>query len=68
MDKVNPLTNKDKKNIEEWRAELPKNIKTFEKYKAEEEAKKAAAAGGAPKKIKISKSMLKSALKGIAKK
>ena len=70
MDKVNPLTNKDKKNVKEWLAELPKNIKTFEKYKAEEAAKKAAAAAGegAPKKIKISKSLLKNALKGIAKK
>lgn len=67
--KVNPLTNKDKKNIEEWHKELPKNTKKYEQYKAEEEAKKAAAAGGeVKKKIKISKSLLKSALKGITSK
>lgn len=69
MSKVNPLTNKDKKNVEQWHKELPKNIKTFEAYEAEEKAKKAAAAGGEiKKKIKISAKLLKSALKGISKK
>lgn len=69
MDKINPLSNKDKKNVEEWRSELPANTKKFAEYEAEQKAAKAAAAGGdIKKKIKISKSMLKSALKGITKK
>lgn len=69
MSKVNPLTNKDKKNIELWQKELPKNTKMFEKYEAEEAAKKAAASvDGAKKKIKISSKLLKSALKSITKK
>ena len=67
--KTNPLTNKDKKNIEQWFKELPKNTKRFADYEAEEARKKAeASAGEVKKKIKISKSLLKNALKGISKK
>lgn len=67
--KTNPLTNKDKKNIEQWFKELPKNTKRFADYEAEEARKKAeASTGEVKKKIKISKSLLKNALKGIGKK
>ncbi|QYW03138.1 hypothetical protein pEaSNUABM13_00179 [Erwinia phage pEa_SNUABM_13] len=69
MGKVNPLTKKDQKNIDLWKKELPKNIKQWEAYEAEEKAKKAAAAAGdAKKKIKISRSLLKNAVKRITKK
>lgn len=69
--KVNPLTNSDKKSIKDWFKELPNNIKLWAAYEAEEAAKKEAAdklaaKGIRPKvKIKISRALLRGALKRL---
>lgn len=65
-DKVNPLTNADRKNIETWQDELPANIKKHADFKAEEAAKKAQAAGvdKSKKKVLISRKALKKAVAG----
>ncbi|AQT28647.1 putative DNA polymerase I [Erwinia phage vB_EamM_Yoloswag] len=68
MDKVNPLTKLDQKNIKQWHRELPDNTAKYEAFEAEERAKKAAAATAvsapAKKKIKIPKSIVKKAVRG----
>ncbi len=67
--KVNPLTNKDKKNIAQWQKELPKNIEQWEEYEAAEKARKEAeGAANAKRTVKISRGLIKAALKGITKK
>ncbi|WOL24412.1 DNA polymerase [Yersinia phage fHe-Yen9-02] len=68
MGKVNPLTNKDNKDVKQWLKELPANTKTFEAYVAAEalkEAEKAKVSGPdakAKKTIKISNKLLKKAM------
>lgn len=66
MDKVNPLTNADKKNIKQWHKELPDNTVKYEQFEAEEKAKKAAAAlaDKPKKKIIISRKAIKQAVAG----
>jgi len=60
-EKRSPLTNEDKKNIEQWKKEIPENLRKLEEWK------KSQAAADAPKKekIKVSSALLKRAMKRI---
>lgn len=62
--KKNPLTNEDKKNVEQWKKEIPSNLQKLADWKASQ----VKAAEVSKPKIKVSTKLLKRALKGIAKK
>lgn len=62
--KKNPLTNEDKKNVEQWKKEIPDNLQKLADWKASQ----IKAADVVKPKVKISTKLLKRAMKGIAKK
>lgn len=62
--KKNPLTNEDKKNVEQWLKEIPDNLQKLADWKATQ----VKATEAVKPKIKISSKLLKRAMKGIAKK
>lgn len=68
MSKVNPLTEKDKKNIKQWQKELPANTQKYADFRAEEDSKKAkVVVEEGKKKIKISRKDLRVALENYKK-